>query len=267
MDENFMNYSVIFDIERGFDFAEAKDWTRERLPLTVYSSLVYVVAIFAIQSYMKSRPPFGLRAPLATWNFLLAAFSFCGVLRTVPELVHSISTYGYPYTVCNDAVRHGITGFWTFLFVVSKLVELGDTLFIVLRRGRLIFLHWYHHITVLMYAFYCYADGNAAARWFVCCNFTVHTIMYTYYGLVAIRIRPPRWVSMVITSMQLLQFFVCFGASLYQYHLIKKGVPCTGTHKSLYTSFVLLVTYIVFFGNFFYQRYCREPSLKARKLQ
>ena len=35
-----------------------------------------------------------------------------------------------------------VAGYWTFMFVMSKVPELGDTIFIVLRKQPLIFLHW-----------------------------------------------------------------------------------------------------------------------------
>ena len=40
--------------------------------------------------------------------------------------------------------------------MLSKVPETIDTLFIVLRRQPLIFLHWYHHASVLVYCFYRY---------------------------------------------------------------------------------------------------------------
>ena len=45
-----------------------------------------------------------------------------------------------------------VSGFWATMFVLSKVPELGDTIFIVLRKQPLIFLHWYHHATVLVYS-------------------------------------------------------------------------------------------------------------------
>jgi len=98
------------------------------------------------------------------------------------------------------------------MFVLSKVPELGDTVFIVLRKQPLIFLHWYHHVTVLIYCWYSFSEYTAPARWFVVMNFIVHSIIYSYYALRAMRFRPPKAVAMLITSLQLLQ--MVWGAML-----------------------------------------------------
>jgi len=51
---------------------------------------------------------------------------------------------------------------WAFCF--SKLPELIDTVFIVLRKQPLIFLHWYHHASVLIYCWFSYQDYSSTGR-------------------------------------------------------------------------------------------------------
>jgi hypothetical protein len=63
----------------------------------------------------------------------------------VPFLIGYIIESGYEGTVCNWAVEKyggGPTGLWVMLFIFSKIPELFDTVFIVLRKRPLIFLHW-----------------------------------------------------------------------------------------------------------------------------
>ena len=50
----------------------------------------------------------------------------------------------------------GSCGLWVALFIYSKVPELIDTLFLILRSREVIFLHWYHHITVLLFCFQSY---------------------------------------------------------------------------------------------------------------
>ena len=41
----------------------------------------------------------------------------------------------------------------------------------------------YHHVTVLLYTWYSYSEYIAPARWFVVMNYTIHSLMYTYYAV------------------------------------------------------------------------------------
>ncbi|RCN33895.1 GNS1/SUR4 family protein [Ancylostoma caninum] len=81
---------------------------------------------------------------------------------------------------------------WTKLLLI--VVELGDTLFIVLRKKRLIFLHYYHHAAVLIYALHSAAEHSNPGRTFVFMNYLAHSCMYTYYALATFGVRLPRWV-------------------------------------------------------------------------
>jgi GNS1/SUR4 family len=94
-------------------------------------------------------PPL-VRRPLIAWNFFLALFSFLGAVRTVPHLLYTLASHGMYTTMCAPAepsYGNGPVGLWTCLFVFSKLPELIDTVFLVLRKKPVIFLHWYHHIS------------------------------------------------------------------------------------------------------------------------
>ena len=50
------------------------------------------MAIFGGKYYMADKKPAGEgnRSLLAAWNFLLSTFSFMGMARTVPHLIHNI---------------------------------------------------------------------------------------------------------------------------------------------------------------------------------
>ena len=90
----------------------------------------------------------------AVWNLLLASFSFVGFMRTFPHLVYYGSQYGYYASICAPAETsfgQGAAGLWTMLFIYSKVPELVDTIFLVIQKKDVIFLHWYHHFTVLLY--------------------------------------------------------------------------------------------------------------------
>ena len=93
--------------------------------------------------------------------------------------------------------------FWGWLFGLSKVVELGDTIFVVLRKRPLTFLHVFHHCTVLVACWYTGSQVAPTARWFVTMNYTVHSVMYTYYALQILRwFQIPKVVSMTITVLQ-----------------------------------------------------------------
>jgi elongation of very long chain fatty acids protein 3 len=160
------SYMKTYEWEK-FDLTGWRRWFGQHWSLTIYISVVYVALIFSTQFIMRNRKPFRLTGLLTAWNSGLAIFSTIVFLRTVPEFIHVLSApNGFHNSVCHwwDYVPHLIqliivslkltntywvrtshntaTAFWTWLFVLSKVIELGDTAFVVLRKQPLLFLHW-----------------------------------------------------------------------------------------------------------------------------
>jgi len=142
------------------------------------------------------------------------------------------------------------------MFVLSKLPELIDTLFIVLRKQELIFLHWYHHATVLIYCFYSYPDFTASGRWFMTMNYLVHSMMYSYYACKAMRMRVPKFVSQMITTGQIVQMiFGCYVNYVAYDMKVNSNAECGNSFENIKYSSLMYLSYFVLFANFFIQAY------------
>lgn len=153
-----------------------------------------------------------------------------------------------------------MSGFWTWMFVLSKLPELGDTIFIVLRKQPLIFLHWYHHVTVLLYSWYSYSEYTASARWFIVMNYVVHFAMYTYYALRAMGYRVNRGIAMVITTAQLMQMVTGCLVNVWAYQLKQGGEECHVTDPNIKLSLLMYFSYFVLFAKFFHKAYLSKKD-------
>jgi len=247
------------DILTGENFTDtvAKEWVQERQPLALQAAFAYVILIFSIKRFMKNREPFQLTIPLNIWNFLLAAFSIMGTIKLTPEFVETISQLGLTGSYCKIAkFTEGTNGYWTWLFIVSKLVELVDTQFLVLRKRPLMFLHWYHHVLTLIYAFYSYPHSPGFNRWGIYMNFFVHAFMYSYYFLRSMKIRVPGVVAQFITTIQIVQFI--FGCSILAHLgvlIYGQGVQCDFEPKVFLLASFMNITYLALFINFFLKSY------------
>lgn len=72
------------------------------------------------------------------------------------------------------------------MFIYSKYLELMDTVFLILRGKKVIFLHWFHHTTFLLYCMHAFALRVSCGVWFCTMNYAVHSMMYTYFFLAKI---------------------------------------------------------------------------------
>jgi hypothetical protein len=263
--DELYNYSLLLPFEEGFSPVPSTLWMQQNWYHSLTLSLVYAICIYVGQKIMSRRSAYELDSLLTVWNTILAVFSIMGALRMSPEFFHALLNHGFQYSVCTGGFeRIMASGFWTEMFVFSKALELIDTIFIVLRKRSLIFLHWYHHITVLIYTWHAYKDSTAAGRWFVWMNYTVHACMYSYYALRSCGWRFPKWIPMSITSMQLAQMIIGCLVSFMAYRVKAKGQFCQQTYENLYFSFAIYFSYFLLFARFFYDVYLKRGNRYAK---
>jgi elongation of very long chain fatty acids protein 6 len=156
------------DFEKSYDPTPVLQLMKDmNYSVPFVSVLLYLIFCHFGGKIMEKQKPFGLLSTLAVWNLFLSLFSFYGAVRTVPHMLHRILNLPFEQTVCeapHTAYGAGACGLAVQLFIISKIPELIDTVFIVLRKKPLIFLHWYHHVTVLLYCWNAYVTESAAGK-------------------------------------------------------------------------------------------------------
>lgn len=173
--------------EKPFYLLDVYAWMAKNPWVPITAVILYVIGVFGGQQLMKNRAPYDFRKAMAWWNIFLSVFSFIGVLRVVPEIIYKYFLFGPHEIMCGHPeliYGSGASGLWVQFFILSKLGELIDTAFLVLHKKPVIFLHWYHHVTVLLFCWFTYVNKNPGVL-FCGMNYSVHAIMYFYYYLQA----------------------------------------------------------------------------------
>jgi len=262
-----------YEIENNFDGAHLCAACRSRWWMSYVVVTFYLIGLWVGTSSMRHRQPFDLKKPLAAWNLFLAVFSFIGTLRTAPVLLTMLNTHGFSYSLCRAAAPgygDGPSGLWVCFFIFSKYFELIDTVFLVVRKKKVGFLHWYHHCSVLLYCWNAYVWEMPTGIYFVVMNYFVHAVMYFYYFLAAVCARPPKW-ALAVTVMQLSQMAIGVVVTISHMQILTSNTVsnCDGHIPNLTGALTMYASYFVLFAQFLFGRYCKRHDNKAlgRKLQ
>lgn len=244
----------------------------EHIEVPVLAVVAYFTLIFYIPDKMKNRPAFKLRWSFCLWNLFLAAFSITGSYYTVPALVNVLTRNGFRHSICGEPSSffyNGAPGFFVALFILSKIPELLDTVFLVLQKKQVIFLHWFHHTTVMLFCWHAMVSHIASGLWFATMNFVVHAIMYSYYFFMALSPATRKIVkpaAMSITSLQLAQMvmgmIVCVAT---RYYMITSDEKCWADNANNKLGLLMYTSYFILFGALFRDHYCNGRSKQAKK--
>ncbi|KAI8372774.1 ELO family [Radiomyces spectabilis] len=247
--------------------------TLSTLNEVVITGVIYFVVIFGGQRLMVNHSAFELQKLSRIHNLLLTLASGLLLVLLTEQIGPLLYHQGFFHAVCGDDSWHSPLDLLYYLNYLLKYWELLDTVFLVLRKKRLEFLHYFHHSMTLLLCFIIQNEQPGATWVPIVLNLWVHVLMYYYYYRTAAGVHI--WWKKYLTTMQITQFVLdltvivfcsyTYFASHYFPRMPHLG-HCTATDFSAIFAPALLGSYLVLFINFYRLTYQSKQSHRRKRL-
>ncbi|KAK3930191.1 Elongation of very long chain fatty acids protein [Frankliniella fusca] len=233
---------------------------RNPLPVfTIVAAYLYFVLSLGPR-LMKDRQPFNLDRVMMVYNAVQVVW--CAYL--VRECLRL--GWGGQYSWICEPMRETKTqddydtARGVYLYFILKIVDLLDTVFMVLRKNfrQISFLHVYHHAGMAICIYLgvkIYPGGHHTFLGFINC--IVHCFLYGYYLLTLLEPRVKgAWWKKYITLIQLVQF----GMNMVHELLPVLMPSCTVDRWISGPLIIQNVFMFLLFGEFYYKNYVRQQG-------
>uniref|UniRef100_A0AC35G5S0 Elongation of very long chain fatty acids protein n=1 Tax=Panagrolaimus sp. PS1159 TaxID=55785 RepID=A0AC35G5S0_9BILA len=264
----FNNNVAAINTTTGFDLVAGTARIASLRPYVFLLDVGYIfMVLFAkdkLSNLIKDKTL--LRDISLVWNSMNALFSFFVVALLLPECIYALFFRGWEYAVCTtgDFFTGRLSGFGMYIFTLSKIWELFDTVLLMLRGRPVIFLHYYHHALVLFQVIFTYPDTGSFARLATMMNAVVHSIMYSYFALATVSTSVRKY-SKFVTVAQLLQFIIgCYGI-LYARGRINRGEFCETDSNQLPFHMFIYASFLTIFAHFFYTSFTKSRASSGKR--
>ena len=225
----------------------------------IYLISVQIIRTLASRSEYKLGKSNLFKYITVAHNLLLSVASLLMHIQIVTAAWTVTFKYNFDTTICTPIGQRlpNVVQKAMYVFLWSKLYELIDTFLIAIRGRPLIFLHVWHHFSVMFEVWGWLHFDVTVGIYGMMFNTFVHIFMYAYYAATVLKI--PFTFKRAITTTQIVQFLTGFCSLLpYTYiHLTTAG--CTGV-PGLVLSGLINGSYLVLFAQFFRNTYTKNEK-------
>ena len=234
------------------------------LPITaIIVCYIYFVTSLGPRLMSYRSKPFQIDAILLVYNLLMVALS---LRQFIYSGIHGwFGKYSWrcqPVDYSNDVDAIGMA-YCAYLYYISKIIELLDTVFFVLRKKskQVTTLHVTHHASMAFLMYWgvkYFPGGHGSFQGFI--NSAVHTLMYTYYLLSSLgdSVKPYLWWKKYLTQIQMAQFLLILLHTSQLYYL-----DCGFPRWVLYPFTVVLIYFTHMFMKFYLRSYRRNKCTSS----
>lgn len=244
------------DAEEHFPTENSRQWCNENGWFPVFAIIVYllIILMFSNPKPHKSSKKKKINPLLILWNLMLAIFSVICTIRLGEYIIFGYKSGDLVHNICLSKAD-SVSSTWGSLFIFSKFIELGDTMFMIASGKEVSFLHWYHHVTVLLYAWSGFVADASVIKYFAFMNSFVHSFMYTYFAAWAAGFRIPKWIAISITSSQIFQMAGGILVLWLSYIVNNRNENCLIPRNIIIAGFMIYGSYFILFVQFFIKSY------------
>ncbi|EJU02010.1 GNS1/SUR4 membrane protein [Dacryopinax primogenitus] len=252
-----------------------KQWVHGESPISTWPVVTgwlvgYLGVIFGIREIMKPYKPLKLNGLFQIHNLFLVTVSALVLVLMLEEILPHWYKHGFFSAICNTTAWTPRMEFYYIVNYYIKYVELIDTVFLVLKKKPLAFLHVFHHAATALLCF-TQLEGRTSVSWVVISiNLAVHVLMYYYYYATAGGAKI--WWKKYLTTFQIVQFvidlFVVYFATYSYFAATRWDAPslgtCAGTEGAALFGCGLLTSYLFLFISFYINTYTKKGAKKAK---
>lgn len=241
------------------------------------SIALYLLMLYTIPKIFTKGFKFVEKVIFPLWNlflWILSVAMLVGSIHSIYDYILVIKQTSPTGTVtphdllCDSRIvndPHMIV-FWTYIFALSKYVELFDTFWSLLKNPEkpVDLLHWWHHTSVLLFTWYAIMWKFGAGLFFLSMNSLIHAFMYLYYFLTSVGYRPTwaKWLTMAQISQMIVGTFI----NVYWIYLYINGIPCSCQNPNLllWACGIMYGSYLYLFCDFYFKKYNTKSDKKKQ---
>lgn len=227
----------------------------------LYSPIIYIFFVKIIGVFLAPCPRSNLMKYLRTiHNIFLSWLSLIMLIGITYANYITFKFNSLNNLLCLTYNNNSIALMITDLFLYSKYIEWGDTLFLHLSGKPITMLHYTHHMTTVFLLYVNLIEYISPHMFiFMSLNCLVHIWMYWYFAFPRGVLYPIR---KLITQSQIIQHVICLITIVFTMFLDNCKQNKYGNEFGLF----IYSMYLFYFSIFYLQSYQKENILLLSKL-